>query len=140
MTIAATFPSGRTRLKRGLLALAALAFTINALSMLTDPAAWYAAVPGVTHTGPFNAHFVRDIGVAYLTLAGLLAGAILLLRHASVLVGAVTLYLALHALLHIWDVAADRLPLDHLLIDAPGVFLPPLVTGLMAWWLRQDTV
>lgn len=138
MTIAATFPNGKTGLKRSLLIIGALAFLANALAMLADPATWYATTPGVAHTGPLNLHFIRDIGVAYLTLALLLAGAAAIPRHAFILTGAATLYLALHALLHVWDIAAARLPLDHLLVDAPGVFLPPLLTGLMTFWLRRD--
>src|SRR5690606_31233690 len=38
----------------------------NALFMLYSPADWYLAVPGVTTTGPFNQHFIRDIGLIYL--------------------------------------------------------------------------
>ena len=138
MTIAATFPNGKTGLKRSLLILGALAFLANAWTMLADPAAWHAAVPGVEHTGAFNPHFIRDIGLAYLTLALLLAGAAAVPRYAFVMVGTVTLYLVLHALLHFWDIAAARLPLDHLLVDAPGVFLPPALTALMTFWLRRD--
>ena len=44
----------------------------NGLFMLLAPHAWYPAVPGVTETGPYNPHFVRDIGAAY--LAGLASG------------------------------------------------------------------
>ena len=43
-----------------------LGLVANGLVMLTVPAIWYARVPGVVDTGPFNAHFVRDIGAAYL--------------------------------------------------------------------------
>jgi len=35
----------------------------NGLFMLVVPSAWYHFVPGVTHTGPFNQHFIRDIGL-----------------------------------------------------------------------------
>ena len=45
----------------------------NGLFMLADPAAWYALVPGVPMTGPLNAHFVRDIGCAYLVAGAALA-------------------------------------------------------------------
>ena len=34
------------------------ALAANGLFILGDPAAWYAAVPGVTMTGPLNPHFV----------------------------------------------------------------------------------
>jgi hypothetical protein len=43
------------------------------LFMLGDPAAWYAAVPGVPMTGPLNPHFVRDIGCAYCVAGAALA-------------------------------------------------------------------
>ncbi len=41
---------------------------VNALIQLALPLAWYDAVPGVPLTGPFNPHFVRDIGMAYLVV------------------------------------------------------------------------
>jgi hypothetical protein len=41
----------------------------NGLAMLCLPAHWYAAVPGVADTGPFNPHFIRDIGLAYVVAA-----------------------------------------------------------------------
>lgn len=42
----------------------------NGVSMLVSPEAWYVAVPGVTTTGPFNQHFLRDIGLIFLFLGG----------------------------------------------------------------------
>ncbi len=52
---------------RGLIAgIVGIGLAANGLVMLGVPAAWYAAVPGVAATGPFNAHFIRDIGIAYL--------------------------------------------------------------------------
>lgn len=108
----------------------------NALWMLADPAGWYASIDGVPNTGPYNHHFVRDIGVAYLTLALLVAGAIRWPGAAVPLLSAVTLYLALHALLHVWDIAAARLPAEHLLVDLPGVFAPPFISAALTWWAR----
>lgn len=43
----------------------------NGLLKLVAPEDWRSAVPGVTTTGPFNQHFVRDIGLVVL-LAGIL--------------------------------------------------------------------
>ena len=40
----------------------------NGLFMLLAPSAWYYFVPGVTHTGPFNQHFIRDIGLIQMFL------------------------------------------------------------------------
>src|SRR5262249_36111916 len=51
---------------RGLVAsILGLGLAANGLTMLAVPVNWYAMVPGVADTGPFNPHFVRDIGVAY---------------------------------------------------------------------------
>ncbi len=49
--------------------LMALLLAANGAAMLGAPLAWYDAVPGVPATGPFNPHFVRDIGAVYLACA-----------------------------------------------------------------------
>ena len=40
----------------------------NSLFMLVAPQLWYASVQGVTQTGLFNQHFIRDIGIIQLFL------------------------------------------------------------------------
>ncbi|MCE9651364.1 MAG: hypothetical protein K8R18_17220 [Parvibaculum sp.] len=125
-------------LKRAALGLTALFMFGNAAYMLADPFGWYGAVAGVPDTGPFNPHFVRDIGVAYLTLAILSGAAALWLRQAFLLMSAVTLYLGLHVGLHLWDIAAGRLDVDHLIVDAPGVLGPTLVAAALVYWTRND--
>ena len=52
--------------------LAVLDRCLNGLMMLLAGAAWYASVPGVSETGPYNPHFIQDIGAAFL-VAGLRA-------------------------------------------------------------------
>ena len=60
---------------RGLVAsILGLGLAANGLTMLAAPVNWYAMVPGVVDTGPFNPHFVRDIGVAYFVTGGSLVG------------------------------------------------------------------
>ena len=39
----------------------------NGLWMLTGPFHWYAHIPGVTETGPANAHLTRDVGWPFLS-------------------------------------------------------------------------
>ena len=46
------------------------ALEVNGVFMLASPESWYFAVPGVTSTGPFNQHFLRDIGLIFLFLGG----------------------------------------------------------------------
>jgi hypothetical protein len=124
--------------KKLALAATAIGLGANALYMLGAPLSWYGAIAGVPDTGPFNPHFVRDIGVAYLTCALCAAAGALWLRQAFTLMSAVTLFLGLHVCLHLWDVAVGRLPLDHLVIDAPGVLGPTIITALLVWWTRPD--
>lgn len=130
----ATLSYRHTPARQIAVALFAGVWLINAIWMLADPAGWYGSIDGVPNTGPYNPHFVRDIGVAYLMLALLSAAALRWPGHAAALLGAVTLYLGLHAGLHVWDIAAARLPMEHILIDLPGVFLPPLIAAALTWW------
>ena len=78
--------------------------------MLVAPEDWYVAVPGVTDTGPFNQHFVRDIGLIFLLLGGafLLGAAQPHMR--VVLWTAATAWLCGHALFHFWEVAVGIRP------------------------------
>ena len=104
----------------------------NGLFTLGDPAAWYAAVPGVPMTGPLNPHFVRDIGCAYVVAGAALAAFAFDARaRAAALAGGA--FLALHALVHLWDWASGREMLDHLIADLPAVFAPPALALWLAW-------
>jgi hypothetical protein len=105
---------------------------INGIAMLAAPAGWYAAIPGVAETGPFNPHFVRDIGVAYLAAgAPFLWFAMRPAARAAAQAGAA--FLALHALIHVWDAAAGREHAHQLLTDLPAIFLPAVLAIWIAW-------
>jgi hypothetical protein len=86
-----------------------VALTANGQVMLADPAAWYGFVPGVPDTGPLNAHFVRDIGSAYMVAGVALAGFALDTR-ARAAAAAGTAFLVLHALVPGADALAGRSP------------------------------
>jgi hypothetical protein len=57
-------------MRKILAAIFAVLSIINGLIMLLAGRTWYDTVPGVTDTGPYNPHFVQDIGVAFV-VAGL---------------------------------------------------------------------
>ena len=102
----------------------------NGFLMLVDPAGWYAMVPGVPETGPLNAHFVRDIGAAYLVTGAAIAALALDARAApAALAGA--LFLTLHALVHVADAMAGRTHAEHVLAELASVFAPAVI----ALWL-----
>ena len=116
-----------------------LGLLANGLTMLGVPNAWYGLVPGVGQTGPFNPHFVRDIGVAYLVAGGTLVW-FALDRNARPAAQAAAAFLALHALVHLWDVAAGREHVHQLLADLPTVFGPPALAAWIAWPPRSHTL
>jgi hypothetical protein len=100
----------------------------NAAWMLASPADWYGRLPAaVPDTGPFNSHFVRDIGSAFAVVGvALVAGALRpALRVPALALSA--LFYVLHALVHVTDTLTGRLPESHWLVDLPGVYLPAAV-------------
>jgi hypothetical protein len=106
----------------------------NGLFMLAAPETWYYLVPGVTSTGPFNQHFLRDIGLIYLFLgAAFLTGAALP-QHRVVLWAAATLWLCGHALFHFWEVAVGICGPSALARDFLDVTLPGLVGAVLTLW------
>ena len=109
-----------------------LALAANGAFMLAAPQVWYGITPGVPDTGPFNPHFVRDIGCAYLLTGGaFLWFGVDARARAAALTGGV--FLTLHALVHLWDAAAGRESLDHLVQDLPAVVAPPVLAVWLAW-------
>jgi hypothetical protein len=108
-------------------------FLGNGLVMLAAPYPWYLAVPGVIQTGPFNDHFVRDIGATYLACGiGTLLGGLDLRRHAGAVAVAAG-FQGVHALIHVITPFCGRaLPWPLLARDFPGVFLPTILTIWLA--------
>lgn len=111
----------------------------NGLAMLAVPQTWFWSVDGVSSTGGYNAHFVRDIGLVYLLAgAAMFAG---LARPAArgLLWGAAAAWLLMHALFHLWEVAAGICGPDALTRDFLGVTLPGLLaSGLAVRAIRRD--
>jgi len=99
----------------------------NGFVMLADPVRWYFAVPGVTTTGPFNQHFLRDIGLIYVMMGGGFLAGIARPRDRVVLWAASTLWLAGHALFHFWEVSVGICGSSALLRDFPGVTMPAVL-------------
>ena len=126
-------------MKRILAAALGLFAGLNGLVMLLAGPQWYHAVPGVTGTGPFNAHFVKDIGAAY--LASGLAFAWLAVFPSALARGAATagaLFLALHAGIHLAEAVGDPTGLSDLVRDTPGVVLPAILAVWVAWPSRSS--
>ncbi|MGA0599714.1 hypothetical protein ACO2Q3_03315 [Caulobacter sp. KR2-114] len=125
-------------MKRTLAGLLALVFGLNGLVMIFAGLWWYGVVPGVVATGPYNPHFVKDIGSIYLVCAAALAW-----RAARPLAGqgalvAAAAFQVLHALVHVTDAAVCGSPVAALVRDTPAIFLPTLITVWLAWPARKS--
>lgn len=103
----------------------------NGLFMLLAPAAWYPLVPGVTETGPFNAHFVQDVGTAYLAAAAGLGWWAWRGGAGGALAAAV--FLGVHMLLHIVGAFAGGHGVSDVARDFVGVYAPALIAIWIAW-------
>jgi hypothetical protein len=126
-------PDTFDRLVQLLLLIAAVTTIANGIFMIAKPLDWYVFVPTVVTTGPPNAHFIRDIGLAYAGsgLILLYAAADPIRRWRAAVVGG--LWLALHGLLHIYEVAAGICGPATFWADAPAVLgQPALVIAALA--------
>ena len=103
--------------------LMAAAFVANGLAMLFASLAWYDAVPGVTSTGPFNPHFVKDIGAVYLACA--LGVGWFAWRPAQgwPAMAVAAAWLTLHAAVHVYDATCGASPLADFQRDFVGIYL-----------------
>jgi hypothetical protein len=108
-------------MKRLIAAILAVANVANGLMMLVAGPRWYQSVPGATETGPYNPHFVQDIGVAFLVSG--LALAVRAWRPVywpAAVAGAG--FLAAHALIHLVAIVSGHD--HHATFDLVAVVLP----------------
>lgn len=124
----------------GMIGLGSLA---TALWMIARPAAWYTSFPGVTQTGPFNVHFVRDIGVTLAIMALLLLWSATRPGRSRGTHVLVTAYFLGHAAVHIAGWLNGTLPAAHWYQDIVGVLLPAVLLGVFALppvWRRVQSL
>lgn len=108
-------------MKRLIAAILAVTNTLNGVAMLANGPLWYASVPGASETGPYNPHFVLDIGAAFL-VAGIAlgAGAWRPVYWPAAVTGAA--FLALHGLIHLVSIASGHN--HHAIFDLFAVVIP----------------
>jgi hypothetical protein len=118
----------------GVAALLGVALVANGIFMLVSPENWYFAVPGVTSTGPFNQHFLRDIGLIFLLLGGAFVVGAARPQLRVLLWAAPTIWLLGHALFHVWEVAVGICPPSAIARDFPAVTLPAIIGVALTIW------
>ena len=125
-------PAGSGLLDRSVAPALALAAAANGGFMLADPLNWYRIVPGVVDTGPANAHFIRDIGIAFCVVAAALTWGALRPAAAAGLYCMAALFLGLHAGLHFVEYLHHGVPMHSLASDLAGIALPAVLSLLLA--------
>ena len=111
------------KLDRWIAGVMALLLAGNGLAMLFAGLTWYDTVPGVPATGPYNAHFVKDIGAAYLVSGLGLAWFAWRPRQGWPALAAGAAFLTFHAAIHVYDASCSATPLADVQRDFVGVYL-----------------
>lgn len=107
----------------------------NGSFMLFAPEQWYHAVPGVTKSGPFNPHFVRDIGLGFLSAGTALALAAKQPAIAGPLILVASFFLFGHALLHLAELTLYSADAGQALRDIALIVVP---AALPLLFLRKE--
>jgi hypothetical protein len=123
---------------RYLAGLMGLLLGANGVVMLAAGLSWYDTVPGVPATGPFNPHFVKDIGAIYVAAALGLGWFAWRPREgwAAMAIGAA--WLTLHAAIHIYDASCGASPLSDFKRDFVGVYLFAAIPLALAIFRRPE--
>jgi uncharacterized protein YjeT (DUF2065 family) len=115
-----------------------LFLSLNGIFMLVAPQVWYDFVPGVTDTGFYNQHFIRDIGIIQLFLGVAFGVGLFRPERRIGLWAAATLWLCAHAVFHFWEVAVGICSPSVIPRDFPAVTLPAIFgAALTLWAIRQ---
>jgi hypothetical protein len=134
-------------MRRLIAAILAIPTLFNGLAMLVAGPLWYETVPGVSETGPFNPHFVQDIGVAFVVAGLALAARAWRPRYWPAAVAGAG-FLAAHALIHLVMIAGGHS--HHAAFDLMAVVLPsaaalysafpPAKENIMRSWIARRTL
>lgn len=121
-----------------LLALAGLGNLATASWMLLDPMSWYVGLPGaVPDFGPYNEHFIRDLGCMFFTWAAAMGWAAWRPQARVVIVALLLAWFGTHALVHVYDTWRGFVSADHWVLDVPLCYAPAGLLAVMLVMLRR---
>ncbi len=102
------------------------------------PTAFFETFAG--YTGTSNLHLTRDVGAAYLAAGVALTWAAFMPRWRAPLASVSAIFLGLHAIAHVLDLASGEAPPAHLFADLVQVLAPAaIVSGLALYFLCNDS-
>ena len=126
------------RMFLGVALLLGLISLINGTLMIYGPETWYWMVPGVPDRGPFNQHFVRDIGITYVIIGSSYLFGVLYGRNRTILWLFPTIWLLGHAVFHMWEVYVGICSPDSLKEDFWGVTFPAFLGCLLTYLSMKE--
>lgn len=112
----------------------------NGLWMLVAPNHWYLNLPGrVPDFGPLNEHFARDLGCTFtlLGIVSLKAAFNSSWRKHALFIS--QLWLTSHAIIHLFDTFRGLVAKEHLYMDIPLVYVPPILVGIMQYVFHMES-
>lgn len=111
-------------------------YLLTGLYITVLPHDFYLNAPGVQATGPYNMHFIRDVGFAFLTSSAAVGYGIYAGLRPLMLFG--SLWLLIHGLFHLSLWVVHGMPVDGAaLVDAVLVSIPAI--SIFALCLRYRT-
>lgn len=111
----------------------------NGALMILFTEQWYLCLINPARASLFNAHFVTDVGTAYLAIGAALLWATLRPAYAYPLVMIALLFSSLHVVHHLYEYGSFGIPTRHAIIEALGIWGPAVVLGWLGWRLRPST-
>ena len=100
---------------------------LNGVGMYVVPQDWFLAVPGVPETGPFNGHFVRDVGAAYVASGTAVILAVQIRAAQLPLLIVASIFSGGHALRHVVEWGTVEGARHNWPADATAVVMPALI-------------
>ena len=121
-----------------LFVLAGLGNLVNGLGMIVAPGPWYRELPGsIPDFGPYNEHFIRDLGCMFSTWGAALIWAAVRPRARVTIVALLAAWYGAHALVHVYDTARGFVGPEHWVLDLPLCYAPALLMiGILVVLLR----
>jgi hypothetical protein len=114
----------------------------NGIYMIADPVNWFIGVPGMPDSGGYNAHMVRDIGLAYVLTFTFAMIALLPRAPKAFAYAASASWLLLHSVVHWVEVGCNVRSTALVPVESITVHLPALIPifGAMVFWKHSSNL
>lgn len=123
-------------LQFGLLLFMATLSIANGAIMVLFSEQWYMCLVNPARAAFYSAHFVTDVGTAYVTIGAAMLWAALRPQYAYPLIGVALLFSVLHAVHHVYEYASFGMPTRHALVEALGIWGPVVLLAGLIWRRR----